>query len=257
MAEKMFKVGDKLIYGDDDWYEPGTVVTVLDVDTKDTHMPYYVTDGLDEYWIESSNLTLKPTKNQRISALEKEVEALKEEVAALKKSRQGIVITADGIQISPKLTPNQQRAAIIEKAKEFITSSERKSTCLVGSQVKVNFYVNKKKRTVTVLVRGVFTNYLYRKAIAKCAPDDVFNEHIGKAIALGRALGLDVSEFEQAVQPTEFAVGQETAGAFLVFGKVIRISDGRAYTEEGTYWLVDSLARKVAFITDDTEAQYE
>lgn len=47
------------------------------------------------------------------------------------------------------------------------------------------------------------------RGIAKCNPNDVFNEHIGKAIALGRALGLDVSEFEQAVQPTKVLAGMQ------------------------------------------------
>ena len=43
---------------------------------------------------------------------------------------------------------------------------------------------------------------------AKCAQGDTFNVHIGKAIALRRALGLPVpSEYTNAPQPTEPKVG--------------------------------------------------
>lgn len=118
--------------------------------------------------------------------------------------------------IKQELTPNHQRAEIIEKAKKFV---EKK---LNGSELAVpdsrgssfgpwwlsdfEFVVNTKKRAIAVLCKG-FRGVVRERAIAKCNPSDVFNEHIGKAIALGRALGLDVSEFEQAVQPS-VAIGQ-------------------------------------------------
>ena len=69
------------------------------------------------------------------------------------------------------------------------------------------FVVNPEKRAVVALLYRTNGGALVGKGIAKCMPGDVFNEHIGKAIALGRTLGLDVSEFEGAVQPT-FAEGQ-------------------------------------------------
>lgn len=93
------------------------------------------------------------------------------------------------IQSKP-LTPNQQRAAIIEKAKEFIDKHDK--------DTHINIHDN------AIIAYKLDTADF---GISKCNPSDVFNEHIGKAIALGRALGLDVSEFEQAVQPT-IAVGQ-------------------------------------------------
>lgn len=117
--------------------------------------------------------------------------------------------------IKPKpLTPNQQRAAIIEKAKAFVknivgeydtfntTFGRYKDQC-----VKPTFHVNEKKRAITVLIYGAFGKQLIFKGITKCNSNDVFNEPIGKAIALGRALGLEVSEFEQAVQPNEVVPG--------------------------------------------------
>lgn len=100
------------------------------------------------------------------------------------------------LELVEEKTPNELRAEIVQRAKEFIENT------------KINqFIVNQEKRTVVSLMRGVETKKVYSKGIAKCNPSDVFNEHIGKAIALGRALGKDVSEFESVEQPT-VAVGQ-------------------------------------------------
>lgn len=52
--------------------------------------------------------------------------------------------------------------------------------------------INTEKRTVVVLLRDVVVDKVRRRGIAKAAPDDCFNVHIGKAIALRRALGLTV-----------------------------------------------------------------
>ncbi|MGG1445029.1 hypothetical protein ABE354_23855 [Brevibacillus laterosporus] len=75
--------------------------------------------------------------------------------------------------------------------------------------VTVEFIVNKEKRTVVCLLRNaVFPEMISGRGIAKCAPDDCFNVHIGKAIALRRALGLDVpTEYLTVPQPTEVRVG--------------------------------------------------
>lgn len=103
--------------------------------------------------------------------------------------------------IEPKpLTPNQQRAEIIENAKKFVEENQDDY---------FHVEVDDEKRTVftwKLITEGKI--YKAMTGLASCHSDDVFNEHIGKAIALGRALGLDVSEFEQAVQPT-VALGQK------------------------------------------------
>lgn len=177
----------------------------------------------------------KPTKNQRITALENEVaelRPLKQEVAELKlivhelsdgrKTMRDVMnevlsepSTTNAVE-DKSLTPNQQRAAIIEKAKKFVDDLKDKEgkyskpATFGDRKLRFEFVVNPEKRTVVALGRLFYypsIRTIYAKGIAKCNPSDVFNEHIGKAIALGRALGLDVSEFEQAVQPT-VAIGQ-------------------------------------------------
>lgn len=144
----------------------------------------------------------KTTKNQRISALEKKVEYLESVIDSLTHKKW----TEDDLnEIEEQvLTNNQKRAAIIEKAKKFVEEQKDKRGYVTApNQITctIDFVVNPDKRTVVALLRGIATRNVWSKGIAKCHPHDVFNEHIGKAIALGRALGLDVSEFEQAVQP--------------------------------------------------------
>ncbi|ATO51011.1 hypothetical protein P4V86_15380 [Brevibacillus laterosporus] len=72
-----------------------------------------------------------------------------------------------------------------------------------------DFIVNKEKRTVACLLRGgVPPERVFARGTAKCSPDDCFNVHIGKAIALRRALGLDVpTDYLNAPHPTEPRVG--------------------------------------------------
>lgn len=134
---------------------------------------------------------------------------------------------------------------------------------------KLYFEVNKEKGAVVALLKGINSNKLKAKGIAKCNPNDVYNEHIGKAIALGRALGKDVSEFENAVQPDEIVIGHSISstrkdGSYYEYPSVTKV-------EEGKVWGVDSVRNSPSFtlikdsyedlatrpkIIDDTNAQY-
>lgn len=173
---------------------------------------------------------------QRVKALENELSELKLIVAQIRKPSTVVKealandITAAQAeklfekQLIPK-TPNQLRAEIIEKAKGFVERNSQGihyDVPVIDSNLKpyitlavhfgvsdeLELIINNEKRTVVALIRTVTGKRLHHRGIAKCDPSDVFNEHIGKAIALGRALGLDVSEFEQAVQPSHYAIGQ-------------------------------------------------
>ncbi|NRF01225.1 hypothetical protein HRF55_10515 [Bacillus subtilis] len=77
-----------------------------------------------------------------------------------------------------------------------------------GRNTKAEFIVNCEKRTVVTILRWIADGQIVAKGIAKTAPDDCFNVHIGKAIALRRALGIPVpDEYLNAPQPTEVRVG--------------------------------------------------
>ncbi|SDW23562.1 hypothetical protein [Paenibacillus sp. PDC88] len=129
-------------------------------------------------------------------------------------------------QVEPVVTtPNNvlTRAKVIAQAKADVAELER-----IGRDIdarlpedspfhtmfyRVEFHVNREKRAVTALVHrtkynGVITARNFGKNTAKCAPGEVFNAAIGKAIALRRALGLTVpNEYLNAPQPDEPRVG--------------------------------------------------
>lgn len=221
--------------------------------------------GLDQNHFEL--ISPKPTKNQRISTLEKEVEALKSEVAALKL---GGTITHKLTVTTKDKSPNEQRKAIISEAKEFIVEYENAANGFMAVHegngllskygMIVKYEINASKRAVVSLLYHDSSGKLVGKAITKCAPNDVFNADIGKAIALGRALGLDVKRFEQAVQPTEVVVGQVVKDTDKVMslgnGKVTKIEPvgtlySRGYCTDNAYAYLHQ-----AKILDDTEAKY-
>src|SRR5690625_261322 len=115
-------------------------------------------------------------------------------------------------------TPQEKRDRSVEEAKVDVRRMVEHGASFTGSSegnithrlkyYDVEFHVNKDKRTVVALVRGRNGRTLFEKGIAKCAPDDCFNAHIGRAIALRRALGLEVpDEYIYAPQPTEVRVG--------------------------------------------------
>jgi hypothetical protein len=98
-------------------------------------------------------------------------------------------------------------AELIDRAKS--TRMDTPSTSRYGS-LDVEFVINRDKRTVVALLRDHWTgNKRVRvSGKARCAPDDCFNAHIGRAIALRRALGLTVpDEYYSAPHPTEVRVG--------------------------------------------------
>ncbi|WNF07456.1 hypothetical protein [Brevibacillus borstelensis] len=126
----------------------------------------------------------------------------------------------------PKSKSAQElRDEIVERAKadvaELTAIGTDEDVLLEGSAnvrgdfYRVDFVVNRDKRTVVALVRPTngyrtFTKggVTLFKGIAKCSPDDVFNAHIGRAIALRRALGLEVpTEYTNAPKPTEVREG--------------------------------------------------
>ncbi|WP_213397888.1 hypothetical protein [Bacillus subtilis] len=118
-----------------------------------------------------------------------------------------------------------------------------------------SFRVNKEHRTVACDLRGVRTGERYKRGIAKAAPSDCFNVHIGKAIALRRALGLAVpDEYLNAPQPTVVRVGDVVRGKYeesyyryesRLFGdsyeeQIKEIEDGKFRYMSGDYDFIDS-----------------
>lgn len=107
----------------------------------------------------------------------------------------------------------------------------------------MEFITDQKRRVVVAKIKHLFSGFTLTEGNAKCNPDDCFNVHIGKAIALRRALGLAIpSYYLNAPQPTEVRVGdivKTTDDNFPMWGngKVIRIE--KPYTIRG-YFVEDN-----------------
>ncbi|PRO41482.1 hypothetical protein [Bacillus sp. LLTC93] len=120
-----------------------------------------------------------------------------------------------------KLTTNksdqQRRDVIVARAKVDI-----EALYATDLGYRHDFIVNAEKRTVVALRKSFAEGYIRDRGIAKCAPTDCFNAHIGKAIALRRALGLEVpAEYLNVPQPTAIRVGDvvehhKESGKFFV-----------------------------------------
>ncbi|MFP2985304.1 hypothetical protein KM776_10835 [Bacillus velezensis] len=164
---------------------------------------------------------------------------------------------------NPKKTAQARRDEIVEQAKADV---ERLKECgrthggkpfdyrLEMFCVKSEFIVNRDKRTVVVLLKGAGTELVYVRGIAKAAPDDCFNVHIGKAIALRRALGLKVpDEYLNAPQPTEVRVG-DVVRSTVDKSKEYVIAKGEKAWCDGMAGL-SSMAAKYGRIIDDSREE--
>jgi hypothetical protein len=195
-------------------------VTELEAQVKRHHHMLYEPSDEGEY---PTLPSLTERTVDRFREMETEVAALKRPSSAELSEK----ITETLTKITRKVPKQMTRDAVIERAK--VDVAELKVTHYPTLQkyyvaynlswrpeCDADYIVNGDKRTVVCLLRkrrfdgkGVVQS----KGIARCAPDDVFNVHIGRAIALRRALGLAVpAEYTNAPQPTEVRVGDIVAG---------------------------------------------
>ncbi|HFE3928673.1 TPA: hypothetical protein ACF3MF_002781, partial [Enterococcus faecium] len=98
-----------------------------------------------------------------------------------------------------------RRDEIVEQAKADVERLKENNIRL--RTFNISLEANRKDRSVEAIAKRPKSNRAFY-GIAKAAPDDCFNIHIGKAIAIRRALGLAVpDEYLNAPQPTEVRVG--------------------------------------------------
>lgn len=162
-------------------------------------------------------------------------------------------------------TKTLTRAQVIDKARKDVAeltaaiNEGRGADCgVVGDNGARSLlavaHVNREKRTVTVLLRGKYSGRVWTKAIAKCAPGDVFHAEIGKAIALRKALGLAVpAEYTNAPQPDK-----KRAGAVVTCeGKTFKLwSSEKVYLPGEGEAHIGSYYGKNGVIIDDTDVDY-
>jgi hypothetical protein len=101
-------------------------------------------------------------------------------------------------------SPQDIRDEIIERAKGDVAVLKPR----LDGVYRITYEINKEKKTIVALKRRIASGLIHGRGIAKCDPSDCFNVHIGKAIALRRALGLTMpTEYINAPQPTEVRDG--------------------------------------------------
>ncbi|WP_163530976.1 hypothetical protein [Halobacillus ihumii] len=164
-----------------------------------------------------------------------------------------------------KPSPNFARKTVIEQAKDYVSNKIGFGEIAFGIlRTKPEFIVNREKRTVVVLLRGFKSGIVRRRGVAKAAPEDVFNVHIGKAIALQKALGKVISyEFAYAPQPEEAEVG-DVVRWIEPYNKVCTLTERASHVDDmgqgkAFYHTHDNgwLGEDCFNVIDDTKEEHE
>ena len=114
--------------------------------------------------------------------------------------------TTQSIAAEEVISPQNKRSYFVDEAKKdvefWLSTSVENVPMIKGGYAsyipnsdKVEFIVNRKNREVTALIKDA-DGHVFAKGIAKCSPEDRFNAHIGRAIALRRALGVGVQLYK-------------------------------------------------------------
>ena len=202
--------------------------------------------------------------NGIIEQMQAEINELKSKVAALegKKSLKEMAdevseIMMKGPCILPK-SPQQIRDEIVAKAKadiegvkEYWDAGESMRYFKGNYVVNASFTVNKEKRTVVAILRHRHEGVVAR-GIAKADPSDCFNVHIGKAIALRRALGKPVPRvYLDAPAPTEARVGDVIRSKETLRGYTV-VEDKYLSCTKTECAFTSPVAKKHGIIVDDS-----
>lgn len=155
----------------------------------------------------------------------------------------------------PRVSNSGVRGIIVRQAKDDVKAIEEQVFDIMAFNdgtggdrahqenfYQVEFVINRKKRTVVALVykagpgkKVSAFRRVVRRGIAKCSPDDVFNEHIGKAIAVRRAFEFPIPYgYLNAPHPTKVKDGSiirvfYLGGGSKHFGGKVVGKDGNLY----------------------------
>lgn len=226
------------------------------------------------------------TLSQRVAALEDRTELLRKEDEWMHTGINSIVSkskcepreVADSGVIGKRQKAELTRESVVGRAKADIAEIVRigrddderldGSSYYCGRWFDVDFAINREKRTVVALVYEIDgLNSTYERindrpdsrGIAKCAPGDVFNIWLGKAISLRRALGLEVpDEYVNAPQPTEPKPGDVVRVNYDPGDPYRKINRKHEYFADASWFDNDMWSRNYHFkIVDDSCDGYD
>ena len=135
-------------------------------------------------------------------------------------------------------TKQEIRDKAVEQAKKDITwAEERLGRIRANGEIalRIEYVVNRKKRTVVSLIYGIDGEVISR-GIAKCSVLDCFNEYLGKAVALSKALVGDGNTYnvpnvyQNVPNPQGFRVGDIVKGFTGIEYEIIEGDQKNDYT---------------------------
>lgn len=274
---EVFNVMDSSLY---DYSPPEDDVYYVDHPENTTNTRHFVEKSDCEIVTDPDTLDLIANLSRRVAELERNVTTLNaktemalDDIVMLDERTQGLteakrktepkLFTVDeiirGVREFSENKPKQTRDDIVKRAIADVAEIKRKLRSeeyqreydilkKKGHQC-IKFAVNRDKRTVVALLRNAYYgDDINAKGIAKCAPNDVFNAHIGKAIAVRRALGLEVpTEYTNAPKPEGVRVGD------IVRGNEI----SGYYAKDKTFTLAEKVSVKDAYYyTESNKSDY-
>lgn len=247
-SDNEFAVGDEVYVDFEPFFEPNMIYTISDNaiaygDDGEVAVGFEGTNMLADYTqlthayeeVESEDISSVSVRvgieggekfkslADSVSELNDKVEIISNLIVELKEATRAVSNElAEAIVVEPVKEPAQEtklsREEAVQKAKQFVDS---KRDCDGDIAVGIHyltpeFIVNEEKRTVVAILRPwMDESEVFSKGKAKTSEGDVFNAHIGKAIALARAIGEEVpEEFITAPQPEQAEVGMIVASIF-------------------------------------------
>jgi hypothetical protein len=136
------------------------------------------------------------------------------------------IIASMGAPVKQQESPTETRKGIVQDAIDDLEAlKDREGYYDVFGpygpwSCNAEFIVDRNKRTVVALLRGYESKQVRARGIAKADPSDVFNAHIGKAIALRRALNKQV--------PSVYLISPQPENVEI--GDVVEHNGGKRYT---------------------------
>lgn len=180
-------------------FSVGDVVDVITNQYGEDDMHFRVVGGKSTGYLHKQEVyeIVERRNNSDIEELRNEIAELREQLGLLKE----VFDTIRHKQSPP--TPSPKQKTVKEEAREDVEELKSMMKSYVGGSIGgnntlhdrrtvVDFHVNTRKGTVVAIVKGISSGTLFEKGFARLAGGDVFDEDIGKAIALRRALGLKV-----------------------------------------------------------------
>lgn len=156
------------------------------------------------------------------------------------------------VKADPKAPQVTRRQIVIAQAKRELHEHKNfRGHYTVGfNATTAEFHVNLEKGAVTCLLKGINSKKVIAKGVAKCDPQDVFNVHIGRIIALRRALGLNITEFYTEVPNPEKA----EVGDYVQYdGRVLKVVNDKDKWIYGKTAHINSLAVRNGKVVNDSK----